>query len=468
MRLVISNDIKVYQPNEEIVDWVNRNLLIDNPLYQRMKIMGKDDTIRIKHIPEKLRLFAYKNGVLMLPFGTLYSIWPMVKKCEIETIFNSNQRISIADQEPILKPFDYQEKAIQTMIKAKGGVLVSSCGSGKTFMGIEIVRRLGLKTLWLCHTGDLLRQARDDFKKQYPDVKIGLTTEGELEIGEDITISTIQTMINIDKHMYEKEFDVVICDECAHVTSSPTQMKMFGTILSNISARYKYGLTATPARSDGTIKAMYAYIGCNPAGLFEPTYKVPSEEVKTIRSLHQEFQINSGYNSYKMYELYDSSGMIKYNDLITELTQNVARTEKICDNIVSLQKDGRKQVILCSRVEHCEEITKKLNEKGIKAELCVGKTSAKKRSEILNNANNWDALVATYALLKEGVSIPTLDTLHMVTPIKDAATVVQCAGRIERYLPDKKTPIVYDYVDIDIPYCIKAYNSRRRSLKRRF
>lgn len=468
MKLIISNDIKVYQPNEEIVDWVNHNLLIDNPLYQRMKIMGKDDTIRIKHIPEKLKVFAYKNGVLILPFGVLYSIWPIIKKCEIEPIFNSNQRISIADKEPILKPFGYQEKAIEAMIKAKGGVLVSSCGSGKTFMGIEIVRRLGLKTLWLCHTGDLLRQARDDFKKQYPDVKIGLTTEGELNIGEDVTISTIQTMINIDKSMYAKEFDVVICDECAHVTSTPTQMKMFGTILSNISARYKFGLTATPSRSDGTIKAMYAYIGCNPLGQFEPTYKVPAEEVKTIRSLHQRFDINSGYDTIKMQELYDMSGMIKYTDLITELTQNVARTEKICDNIVGLQKEERKQVVLCSRVEHCEDIVERLNKRGIKAELCVGKTSAKKRFEVLNHPDNWDVLVATYALLKEGVSIPALDTLHMVTPIKDAATVVQCAGRIERYLPNKKTPIVYDYVDNDIPYCVKAYTSRRRSLQRRF
>ena len=69
-------------------------------------------------------------------------------------------------------------------------------------MGIEIIRRIGKKTLWLCHTGDLLRQAKKDMEKQYPNIKIGLTTAGKLEIGEDVTISTVQTMDKIDPSLY--------------------------------------------------------------------------------------------------------------------------------------------------------------------------------------------------------------------------------------------------------------------------
>ena len=36
-----------------------------------------------------------------------------------------------------------------------------------------------------------------------------------LEIGEDITISTVQTMDKIDPRLYEDEFDVVIIDEAS-------------------------------------------------------------------------------------------------------------------------------------------------------------------------------------------------------------------------------------------------------------
>ena len=47
--------------------------------------------------------------------------------------------------------YDYQKEAVAAMIRAKGGVLVSPCGSGKTFMGIEILRQLERKFLWLTH-----------------------------------------------------------------------------------------------------------------------------------------------------------------------------------------------------------------------------------------------------------------------------------------------------------------------------
>ena len=38
----------------------------------------------------------------------------------------------------------------------------------------------------------------------------------------------------------------------------------------------------------------------------------------------------------------------------------------------------------------------------------------------------------------------------------------------EEGLENKKKPIVYDYVDTDIPYCVKAYTDRKRALVRRF
>ena len=60
----------------------------------------------------------------------------------------------------------------------------------------------------------------------------------------------------------------VLVHNCAHVAASPTQMKMFAKVISKIPARYKYGLTATPTRSDGMIKAMYCYIGTDKDGDF--------------------------------------------------------------------------------------------------------------------------------------------------------------------------------------------------------
>ena len=463
----ISNNIIINDPTTDVIAWVRENLIIDNPTYIQLKRLGKEDSIKLKHVEPKLKVYATRGNELVLPFGVLYAVWPLIKDYPYSSKFNELPPISIINDVSEMKPYDYQEKAINAMISSKGGVLVSPCGSGKTFMGIELIKRLGKKTLWLCHTGDLLRQAHDDFKRMYPNVKIGLTTQGKLEIGADVTISTIQTMDKIDPDLYRDQFEVVICDECAHVAGSPTQMKMFSRILSHIPARHKYGLTATPSRSDGTIKTMYAYIGCNPNGDFEPTFKVSSDNVKKIECIHKGFELNMGYNTVKRHLIYDSAGMLEFNRLINALSEDRERNHIICNNIEKCWKEGRKQVVLCHRVAHCDALLEELNSRGMKAVICTGKTNDKKRKQILNLDVEWDVLVATYSLLKEGISINELDTLHMVTPVADQAITVQCAGRIERYMDNKKQPIAFDYVDMDVPYCRKKFTDRKRFLKRR-
>lgn len=472
MKTIISKDIKIYNPAPEIVEWCEKNIILDNPTYKQLKMMNKDDTIRRRHVPEKLNLYTIRYDCITLPSGCLRGIWDFIKNSPYEVEFNKPMYTNLMYLTPKYSLYDYQEKAVNQMILAKSGVLVAGCGSGKTFMGIEIIKRIGQRALWLCHTGDLLRQAKADILEQYPEAKIGLITEGKFELGEEITIATVQTLDKIDPDMYVNEFNIVINDECAHVASAPTQMKMFGRINSNIKARYKYGLTATPARSDGLTNSMYAYIGLNKDGLFEPTYKIDRSEVKTIQAVHEKIELYNGYDGLKIAELYDPSGMMVYNDLISVLCEDLDRTNKIVDNIVKCYEEGRKQVVLSSRVEHCEQIVELLQEQGVKALLCVGKVSAKKRKEILNQDVYWDVIVATYSLLKEGVSVPELDTLHLATPIRSkndkGGMIIQCAGRIERYLEGKKQPIVYDYVDTDIPYCEKAYLDRKRALKRRF
>lgn len=468
MKTIISKNIIIEEPTKNIIDWCKEKLILDNPEYKQMKRMGKDNVIKWKHIPEKLELFSNVWGKIEIPFGCLYALWPEIKKHPYVLDFNNAGNISIKDDLPTYEPFDYQEEAISNMLKAKGGVLTSSCGSGKTLMGIELIRRIGKKTLWLCHTGDLLTQTKTAMLEQYPNIKIGLTTQGKLEIGEDVTISTVQTLVNIDPDLYKDKFDVVICDECAHVSGSITKIQMFSKVLSKIPARYKFGLTATPSRSDGLINSMYAYLGCNLDGEFKPTFKVDSSKVKTIGSVHEAIELENGYNEFNLYKICDASGMTDYNKLISSLCDNEERTDKIIKNILSCHNEGRKQVVLTLRKQHCEDITNKLKEKGIKVYYIASKLIPKKREEIIKQKVEWDVIVATYSLLKEGVNIKELDTLHLTTPSKDKAMIVQCAGRIERYIENKKQPIVYDYVDIDIPYCVNAYKKRKGYLKRRF
>ena len=74
-------------------------------------------------------------------------------------------------------------------------------------------------------------------------------------------------------------------------------------------------------------------------------------------------------------------------------------------------------------------------------------------------------LIATYTLAKEGLDIPILDRLHLATPNKNRAVIKQSAGRIERSVDGKDTPVIYDYVDVNINYCLGMYKKRKSILK---
>lgn len=467
MNVEITNVIKVNNYTQDIFLWCENNLVLDNPTFLTLKRLGKDDTIKRTHVPEKIKNYVRRGSSLEIPFGCLYAVWGFIKDCEIKTNFNSHNPISIANIPSAIELFDYQAPAVQFMINAKGGVLNSPCGSGKTIMGIEIVKRIGKRFLWLCHTTDLLNQAYNDFKNLYPNVDIGLTTEGKVHFGKDGTISTVQTMSKLSVDLYREEFDVVVVDECAHCVGTPTNLKMFGSVLNSIKARYKYGLTATPSRSDSMIESMYALLGVSKKGSFEPTYKIDKSQVKTMPAIHQKFDLYTDVDFDS--EVYDTDGTLNYAGLINFLSYNEKRDKIIIDNIVKCSQQGRKQVALCLRVDHVEKICADLCKLGVKAVCVSSKTSKKQRKQILlEQTNDWDVLVATYSLLKEGINIKELDTLHLIVPQKDKALIVQSVGRIERFLEGKKQPIAYDYVDVTIPYCVGAYKKRKTNIKKRY
>ena len=69
-------------------------------------------------------------------------------------------------------------------------------------------------------------------------------------------------------------------------------------------------------------------------------------------------------------------------------------------------------------------------------------------------------LFASYGLAKQGLDIPRLDRLYLVTPKKDYAVVTQSVGRIARTFDGKQDAICFDYVD-DIQFCQNQFKRRK-------
>ena len=465
MRTLISNKIFVYGASKELTEWCEKHLVIVNPTYATLKRLGKDDTIIRKHIPESMYLYVEKNhNDLIIPFGVLRAIWSYIKDSPVELKFNENKTVINQHQEISMPLFDYQERAVQKMLQAKGGIIEASCGAGKTTLGIELAKRLGQNTLWLCHTSDLLNQTVNRIKKLYPLLPVGTITEGKVSMVKNgITVSTIQTISNLDPDIYREHFNTIITDECHRVSSSPTLQKMFGRVLDTIPARYKFGLTATPKRSDTLIKSMYCSLGVNEDGKFAPTHIIPKSETNTLTAKHIRIDLNTPFS----FETVQTDGMIDYNALIDFLSENKERNERIIEDSINALKTHKKEVILCQRVAHAKLLYEMLLAKGIKAVLLVGDVSKKERKQILEGHKEYSIIVATYALCAEGLDIPDLSLLVYAMFTGNEKDTTQSAGRIERVCEGKAEPEIYDYVDINYPYCVKKFEKRRKCLAKR-
>jgi hypothetical protein len=404
MTAFVSSRITVVDCSQPLMDWLEAHLVLVNPVWQSLMKRGRQDVIARTHVPEKIRLYSRRGSSVVIPFGCLYGVWPFIRGCVSGFSLNlSLPDISIARSECPWHLYGYEEESVKAMLAAKGGVLVAPCGSGKTVCGIEIVRRIGKPFLWLCHTSDLLEQARRDFLRMYPGMDIGSITEGRVSIGRDGAVSTVQTISAMDPALYSHEFATVIVDECAHCVGSPSACRMLQRTVESIPARYKFGLTATPARSDTLIDSMYAILGLAPDGSFAPVHRVPREDLHIMTAEH--IMVPVPFTSVSTDPSdpdspMNADGTVDYGRLVSYLSACPERNALIAAKAAECAKEGRKQVILCSRLSQCDNLCSRLSLAGLRAELVTGRTPKAKREAVIASPASWDVLVSDYPLLK--------------------------------------------------------------------
>lgn len=446
MQIAVSNTLTVTDPTKEMLMWCKQNLVIANPEYAKKARMN----FWLGDTPKTLSLYEERGNELVLPFGTLRSL---PKDIADNAVFTSDFVTPIAiDFKADVPLYDYQEDAVQAMIVAKYGILQSAAGSGKTQMGIALAVRLQRRTLWLCHTLDLVKQSKDRAKKYMSESLIGIITGGKVNLGEGITFATIQTMCKLDLSQYRDYWDCIITDEVHRVSGSPTAVTQYQKVLNSLSARHKYGLSATVHRSDGMIQATYALVG-------EVAYKVPDEAVADKIMKVGIAPVNTGLKISR--EALNTDGTLNYAKLITYLTENTARNKLIADSI-----ERKPSLILSDRLNHLEELIRLLPAHMRKDAVMISgkmtsKTGKAKREQALEDMRSGKKkyLFATYSLAKEGLDVPRLERLYLTTPQKDYAVVTQSIGRIARTFEGKSDPIAYDFVD-DIGYLVKSYKKR--------
>ena len=448
MRVSIGATITVENPSQALNDWCEEHLVIPNPEYAKKVRMH----FWVGNTPKTLSLYERRGNALILPFGILRDVQHFLWGHPCTSEFPEPVEIAYGGEVPL---YSYQDDAVNVVKECRYGILQSPAGSGKTQMGIALVMRYGRRALWLTHTADLLHQSKARAERYMDKRLIGTITEGKVNIGQGITFATIQTMCRLDLAQYKDLWDVIIVDECHRVAGTPTAMTQFFKVLNSLSARHKYGLSATVHRADGMIPATYALLG-------HVVHTVPDEAVKDKIMQVGIKPLGTGVKLSR--ECLNTDGTINYTKLISYLCENKERTHYIGSWIVA--EADHPCLILSDRLNHLEALMDTLPRSMREMSVMIsGKMTTKKgkaeREQAIEDMRTGRKryLFATYSLAKEGLDIPCLERLFLTTPQKDYAVITQSIGRIARTHEGKKPPIAYDFVD-DIGFLVKSYKKR--------
>lgn len=412
-RIIPQDGSKGYTVNESHILTLFDNLtgvVVDVPLIDYMEyinyneLMYSDEYCGIRHIPVDISNWEYKVEKYRF----------RIEKLGIGQYFGFCIRYSDRDEE-----LGFVKQGSRRFLLGDYTVVHN------TVMALSLVQRLGVRTLIIVHKKILLNQWIERINQFIPNASVGIIQGQLADIENDIVIGMVQTMTN---RVYTKEafktIGLLICDE-VHVICC----NKFSNILFSVQTKYRLGLSATPKRRDGFDKVIYYHLGPVIVDLHQ-TIVTPEINIYEAPDIGLELETTP-------------SGIPKIGKLINEMCDNDVRNSFITRLVLYYVRQNRKIIVFSDRVAHCE-ILDMFFKANYKLEDKISDSfTGKKKKEQLDEAMKADVIFATYAIFREGIDCPELDTLIFATPKSD---VIQAVGRILRQY-NNKTPIVIDVVD---------------------
>jgi superfamily II DNA or RNA helicase len=214
MKIKIDSMITISDITKEMENYIKTELEIKNPELQKKQAMG----FYTYNIPRTLKAYSKKGNDYVIPLGEINNVWNLHPNLE-DYELNFGQHKQIIFPTSNIKLYDYQSKAVDYMQTQVRGILQSKCGSGKSIMALELIRRIGYKALIICEKKEIQDQFKTYLENNFgmKQGDYGLIKEGKVEIGNFVTIALRQTLAIIDLTPYKYEWGVIIVDECQNV-----------------------------------------------------------------------------------------------------------------------------------------------------------------------------------------------------------------------------------------------------------
>ena len=399
-------------------------------------------------------LYKETNKLIIVPRGAVLGVKRCFKSFNLPVTWiskvtsNKSTELKISDMNIQLR--DYQIECIDKMIARVQGIVQMPCGAGKTTTATCAILMTGESAIVLAHTKEICDQWIDTIKRISGKTVRKIASSNRkiswlpLKSGE-IAVAMIQTIHSKVRSFQAKEVKAflksagcIVTDEAHHVPAD-----QWRAIVDSIYARYRWGLTATPERSDGLGFMLEIFIG-------PLLYKVSTKflignnylQSPTILPVKTGYRPNKGDYGY----VRGTADTLNYAKALSTLVKDKKRNNCICDLVKNARKHNRQVLVLVSRKSSATIVSKMLLKKGIISCVMTSDVSADNRELILKSFRRGSikVIIATQ-LADEGLDLPNIDCIVSASPAKHHARVLQRVGRALRL--GGKQPVIFDLVD---------------------
>lgn len=398
------------------------------------------------------RIALFDKGTGFVPFGLIGKVLAILKKHNINYEFK-DERVRPEKHHSFgmnVNLRDYQENTLSIAMNKGRGILQLATGAGKTKTASAIVSTYGMNTIFFVHTKFLLSQAKEALEEVLG-IEVGQVGDGIVDI-KPVTVAMVQTTIRALGDEYKPSEDdaegedstyfddtdiskskddiiamldkseVIFFDECQFVAA-----ETFYKIANYCNAYYKYGLSATPYRSDKKDLMIIAALG------------------PVIDKINASYLIKRGFLTKPMIH-YFNIGVMKGQDernyqqvYREEIVENSTRNSFIVQSTQRLNKKNKSVLILVQQVNHGKILQEMFRLAGQDVEFVYGLDNIAKRDlEVYKlRTKKKLALIAT-TIADEGLDVPSLDAVVLGGGGKSPSKGMQRIGRAIRVFGDNE------------------------------
>ncbi len=344
----------------------------------------------------------------------------------------------------------YQLEAVHAVIAArKRGVrrmvLALPTGAGKTIVFSELIRRAKYDVLVLAHRDELLVQAKEKIEaalarsndNRRVDIERGMKRASKRA---RVLVASIRSLHEgrIGKALAGRDIRLVIYDECHHAVAEANRsvLEAIGVFAPDWPGTL-VGVTATTRRADGrALGEIFEEIVAERSLL----QMIEDGYLRPLKGVRVETKISLGDVTMRG----DDFDLEELEEAVDVETRN----QLVARSITELCRD-RRTIAFCVGVRHAENLSRALNDMGVRAGMVCGEMPKPDRKRTLRKFREGKLRVITnVGVLTEGFDDPGVSAIAMVRPTRSESLYLQCVGRGMRLDPSASDCLILDFVDL--------------------